>query len=127
MQGLGKAVLALRVGDAIGLIGPRQAAAPDPENQPSPAHLVDRRGLLGDAQRMAQRQDLHRDADPDPLGARGDRAGDRHRRRQDRARRIDVQFGQPHRVEPVALGGVDLIEARAKASLSLPPGTTGNW
>ena len=49
MQGLGKAVLALGVGDAIGLVGPRQAAAPDPEDEASPAHLVDRRGLLGDA------------------------------------------------------------------------------
>ena len=49
-----------------------------------------------------------------PLGARGDRAGDRHRRRQHRARRVDMQFGQPHRVEAVALGGVHLVEGLGK-------------
>src|SRR6266849_2664621 len=121
VQRLGKAVFALGIGDAVGLVGTLQPAAPDTEDQPAPAELVDRRGLLGDAQRMAQRQYLHRDADLDALGAGGDRAGDRHRRRQHRARRIDVQLGQPHDVEPIALGGVDLLEGLLEGlALALP-------
>ena len=53
------------------------------------------------------------------LGARGDRARHHHRRGQHRALRRDVQFGQPDRVEPVFLGGIDLghrlVECRLAA------------
>src|SRR5580704_1558340 len=74
LQALGEAVLALLVGDAIGVVGARKGAAADPENEPPAADLVDRRGLFGEAQRMAQWQDLHRGADLDMAGARRDRA-----------------------------------------------------
>jgi hypothetical protein len=40
------------------LVGARKAAAPDAENQSAVADLVDGGGLLGDAQRMAERQYL---------------------------------------------------------------------
>ena len=59
---------------------------------------------------MAQRQDLDGDADLDALGARSDRGGDAERRRQHRALRIEMQLGQPHRIEPPALGRIDLLE-----------------
>src|SRR4051794_32008702 len=72
--------------------------------------MIDRRGLLCEAQRMAQRQHLDRDADLDPLGARSDGARDAERRRQYRTLRIKMQLGQPHRVEAPALGRVDLLE-----------------
>src|SRR5262249_27503656 len=72
------------------------------------ADLIDGGALLGDAQRMAQRQDLHGDADLDAIGTGGDRTGDAERRRQERALRIEMEFSQPHYVEAPALGGVDL-------------------
>ena len=60
---------------------------------------------------MGQRQHMHRGADLDALGARGDLAGDIHRRRQHRAARLLVDFGQPEDIEPPAVGGLDLLEA----------------
>ena len=82
VQDLAEAILALGIGNAIGVIGLRHAAAADPKDQPAVAQLIDGRRLLGQPQRMAQRQDLHGDADLDAPGARGDRAGDAERRRQ---------------------------------------------
>ena len=81
VEALGETVLALLVGDAVGVVGAREGAAADAEDQPAAADLVDRRGLLGEAQRVAERQDLHRGADLDPAGARGDRARHDQRRR----------------------------------------------
>src|SRR5438270_6805955 len=76
LEAFGEAVLALLVGDTVGVVGARKGAAADAENEPSAADLVDRRGLLGEAKRVPERQDLHRGADLDPAGARGGRAGD---------------------------------------------------
>ena len=120
LEDLAKPGLALGVGDAVGRVGLRHAAAPDAEDQPAVAQLVDRRRLLGQPQRMAQRQDLHGDADLDPFGARGDGAGNAERRRQQRAPRLEMQFGQPHHVEPEPLGGVDLVH-RLVEGLALGP------
>jgi hypothetical protein len=72
--------------------------------------VIDRRGLFGQTERVTQRQDLDRDADLDAFGTRADGAGDAERRRQDRTLRIEMQFGQPHRVETPALGRIDLLE-----------------
>ena len=36
--------------------------------------------------------------------------GDAERRRQNRALRVEMQLGQPHRIEPPALGRIDLLE-----------------
>src|SRR5271165_4042690 len=49
VEGLGKAFLAFQVRYAIGLVSPREAAAPDAEDQPAAADLVDGRRLLGQA------------------------------------------------------------------------------
>src|SRR6202007_1891187 len=46
-QSLGKALAAFAVGYAISFVGARETAAPDPENQPAAADLVDRGGLFG--------------------------------------------------------------------------------
>jgi hypothetical protein len=62
--------------------------------------LIDRRGLLYEPQRMARPQDLHGDADLDAPGAGGDGAGDAQRRQQQRALRLEVQFGEPDRMKP---------------------------
>ncbi len=59
---------------------------------------------------MAQRQHLHRGADLQSGGARGDRGGDGQRRTQHGARRLLVDLGQPDRVEPPAFGIDDLLE-----------------
>ena len=87
-----------------------RAAAADAEDQPAAADLVHRRGLLGDAQRIAQRQHLHGDADLHALRARGDGAGDGQRRRQHGALRRGVQLGQPHHIQAAAFRDVDLFE-----------------
>ena len=60
---------------------------------------------------MAQWQDLDGNADLDPLGAGADGGRDAERRRQYRALRIEMQLGQPHRVETPALGRIDLLES----------------
>ena len=71
-----KPLTALGIGNAVGLVGAREAAAADAEDQPAIADVIDCRDLLGEPQRMAKRQHLHGDADLHALGARGDCAGD---------------------------------------------------
>ena len=110
LQSLGEAFAAFAIGHAVGLVGAREPAAPDAEDQPPVADLIDGGGLLGEAQRMAQRQHLDAGADLHALGARGDRAGDGQRRGANRPFRGDVDLGQPHRVETPALGRIDLLE-----------------
>ena len=123
LERLGEALAAFAVGHAIGFVGAREAAAPDAEDQPSVADLIDRGGLFGEAQRMAQRQYLDAGADLHAFGARGDGAGDRQRRGADRPLGRDMDFGQPHRVETPALGGFDLFERtrRKPPAGSSPP------
>ena len=80
--------------------------------------MIDRRGLLGQPQRVAEWQDLDGNADLNALGTGSDRGGDAERRRQHRALRIEMQLGQPHRIETPALGRIDLLE-RLREGLSL--------
>src|SRR5690349_19710531 len=49
LERLGEALAALLVGDAVGSVGARKAAASDAEDQPAVADLIDGGGLLGDA------------------------------------------------------------------------------
>ena len=72
--------------------------------------MIHRRHLLGELQRVAQRQHLHGGADLHPLGPRGDRGGQHQRRGQHRTLRRGVQFRQPHHVEAIAFGGIHLLE-----------------
>ena len=73
------------------------------------AQLIDRGGFLGQSQWMAQRQYLDGNAYLDTARARGDRACDAERSRQQRAARLEMEFGEPHYIEPAAFRGVDLI------------------
>ena len=57
---------------------------------------------------MAERQYLHAGADLDPTRARSNRAGDGQWRGQYRAAGLLVNFSEPDRVEPPAIGGLDL-------------------
>src|SRR5262249_21632136 len=106
-----KALRALAIGNAVGLVGPRKTAAADAENQPSMANVIDGRGVFGPTQWLEQRHEPKRRADLDVLGAGGNRAGDRHRHRAHRTLGRHVNFGQPDGVETPALGGVDLLES----------------
>ena len=103
IQRLGEALAALAVGDAVGLVGVREARAADAEDQPALAELVDGRDFLGKAQRMAERQHLHGGADLHALGSLGDGGGEDQRRGQHRPLGGEVQLGQPHGVEPPAV------------------------
>ena len=62
VEDFAEAFPAFGVGHPVGLVGLRYPAAPDPEDQPAVAQLINRRGLLGQSQRMAERQYLNGDA-----------------------------------------------------------------
>src|SRR6516164_849256 len=96
-QGLGKALAAFAIGYAISFVGPRKTTAPDPEDQPAAADLVDRGGLFSQPQRMTERQHLNAGSDLHALGARGDGTSEGERRRAHRPVRVDVDLRQPHR------------------------------
>jgi hypothetical protein len=120
VENFAKALAALGIRHAIRLIGLRHAAPADPEDQPSVAQLIDRRGFLGEPQRMAERQYLDGNADLDAARARGDRAGDAERRRQKRAARLEMELGEPHHIEPPTLGRVDLLHRLVKGLAVAP-------
>jgi hypothetical protein len=86
------------------------AAAPHAEDQPAIADLIDGGGFFRQAQRMAQRQHLHGEADLHPPGPRGDRAGDAERRRQNRTGGIEMQLAQPHCIKAPAFGAIHQLE-----------------
>ena len=111
VQGFRKAFAAFGIGHAVRRVGPRKAATADAEDQATTADMVDRGSLLGQSQRVTQRQDLHGGADLDALRTGGDGAGDGQRRRQDRAVRVQVQLGQPDGVQPPCFGGIHELEA----------------
>ena len=102
---------AFRIGNPIGGVAARIAAAPGAENEAAAADLVDCRAFLGKAQRVVQRQNVDGGADLDPFGARRDLPGDIHRGAQHRAPRLLVDFGQPEHVETPAVGSLDLLKA----------------
>jgi len=82
--------------------------------QPAAAQLIHGGRFLGDPRRVVQRQDIDRQSDAYPPGARGDGGGDRDRRGQDRTVRREVKLGQPGAVEPPCLGGVHQRQPLAK-------------
>src|SRR5262249_54502005 len=106
--------LALRERNAVHVVDAREPAAADPEIEAPGADVIDRRGLLGDAQGIVQRQDLDGHADAQPPGARRDRARHHDGRREHRAGRREVHLAQPHAVEAPGLRRVDDVEALAE-------------
>ena len=92
-----------------------EARAPDAEDEAPPADLVDGGDLLGHAQGMAERQHLDGRADLHAAGALGDGRGQDQRRGQHRALGREMQLGEPHGIEPPALGRIDLGEGLRKS------------
>ena len=76
VERLEEALPAFAVRDVEAAIVAGKPAPPDAEFEPSLAEMVDRRHVLGETQRMAQREDLDRDPDFDPLRPGRDGAGD---------------------------------------------------
>jgi len=72
--------------------------------------MIHGRHVFGDAQRVAQREDLHGRADPHAPRAGGDEARQRDRRRVHGARRTEVDLAEPHAVESRCFGRVREIE-----------------
>jgi hypothetical protein len=70
--------------------------------------VIEGRDLLGQAQRMAQRQHLDGNADLQATRPRSNGAGNDEGRGDNRSLRQEVQFREPDHVETPALGRVDL-------------------
>ena len=84
----------------------------------------ERGGVLGESDRVVQRQQHQVRADPHPGRALGDRGGD-HERRGRVAVVDEVVLGEPHRVEAELLGGDDLVERAAVELLERDPPLLG--
>src|SRR5262245_4254872 len=67
LERLEEARLALLVWHAERVVGARTAATADPEVESTVAQVIQRRDLAGHAERMVQRQELHRRSDAQPL------------------------------------------------------------
>src|SRR6266571_5450507 len=80
VQRFEKATATLVVWHIVPLVVPGQAAAADSEVKASLTNVVYCRGLLSDAQRVRQRQDLHRQPNADLTRPGGKRAGNDNRR-----------------------------------------------
>jgi hypothetical protein len=102
LERLEEAVLALGIRHTERIVGAGGSAPADPEIEPSVAQVIERGDLTGDAQRMVERQELHRRAHAQAPGLGRDRAGHQERRREHGARRVDEHLGQPQHVEPPA-------------------------
>ena len=99
LEALVEPALALRVGNGVALVEPGEPASPDPEVDPPAAHVVEGRDLLRDAERMVEREHVHREADPDAAGTARDRGRQGDRRREHRAVGHEVKLREPGRIE----------------------------
>src|SRR5690242_15428245 len=106
----GEALAAFAVGYAIGLVGVGKAAAAHTENKASMADVIKCCDFLSQAQWMAQRQHLHRNADFHAAGLGSDGASDQQRSGRDRSLRKEVQFRDPDNVETPSLSRMYLGE-----------------
>jgi hypothetical protein len=116
-----EARLALGVGDVQRVVRPRRAAATDAEVEAPAAQVIDGGHLLGDAQRVGQRQHGHGGSDADAARAGGHETGQRDRRRLHGACGAEVNLAEPDAVESPRLGGIGqlerLLEGRRLAGL----------
>src|SRR5580700_10782477 len=88
----------------------RDRAAPRAVLQPPAGQQVGGGRLLGGAQWMMERQQRHRGAEANALGALRGRDRDHQRRRHDREIFEKVQLGQPRDVEAELVGAHDLLD-----------------
>src|SRR3989442_555271 len=110
LQRFEEASLALFVGDAERVVGPRASAAAHAEGEPSVAQMIERGDLAGDAERVVQRKKLNRRPHAQALGPRDDPARPQQGRRPNGTRGIGEHLRQPHDVEPPRLRRVDELE-----------------
>ena len=78
-------------------------AAAGGEIDAAAAEQIERRPLLGDADRMVQRRDVDRGREPDVLGARGD-VGQHQLGRGQHAERVEMMLADPGRVHAELVG-----------------------
>jgi hypothetical protein len=93
----------------------RYRSAPHPELEPPAGEDVGGRGLLGARERVMERQEGHRGADPDARGALGDHRHRHERVRQEREGAPEVELGQPRHVEAEGVGQADQVDHLAVA------------
>ena len=105
VERLQEPIAALGVGDVEALVVRGQPAAAHAEIDAAAAEVIDGGDVLGDVQRMAEREHLHRDPELHALRAPGQGGGDGERRRQHRAVLLKVDLGQPDGVVAERLGG----------------------
>src|SRR5262249_34197577 len=114
LERLAEARLALSVGNAEDVVGSCGAAASNAELEAPLAQVIDGGRFFRDAQRMIERQDVHRGAHVDALGTGGDGGGDREGRGDDGAGRIEVDLTERETIQPQGIRGVHRLEALAK-------------
>ena len=123
LERFAKARLALAVRDSVDVVRARDSTAADPEVEAALADVIDRRDLLGDAQRVAQRQHRHCRSHAHPASPGRDRAGHLERRRDHRAPRSEVDLAEPDAVEAPRLGRLRERERVSKRSDLVHPTT----
>ena len=120
---------ALRVGDVIAVVGPREPAAADTQVQPPLADVVDGCDFLGHPHRVAQRKHQYGGPHADSVGPGGDGGsedeGRGHNGRDGPAATggREVPFGQPYPVKTPLLsvgGGGEGLLKRLALSAPLP-------
>lgn len=79
-------------------------AGGDADADASAGEVVDHRPLLGDPDGVVQGQDDGARVEPDAFGLAGQRGGEHRRVGEQAAEGVEVAFGHPQRVEPVAVG-----------------------
>ena len=84
-------------------------AAAGGEIDPAAAQQIERRPLLGDADRMMQRQHRHRRREPDVLRARGD-IGEHEVGAGQHAERVEMMLADPGRMHAELVGEQRLVE-----------------
>ncbi len=83
-------------------------ARAEPEREPPVAEDVDEGGVLGDAQRIGERQRHHRGADLDALGERGEISGIYEDIRHDAVLIAEMMLRDPGIIESELVGAQDL-------------------
>src|SRR5712692_9089864 len=114
LERLEEARLALAVRHAEQIVGAGRAAAADPEVEAPLAELIHGGRFLGDTQRVAEREHLHRDAHADAPGAGGHEARERERGGLNRAPAVEMDLAEPDAVEAARLPRVRQLEGLAQ-------------
>jgi hypothetical protein len=102
-----------------GLVVLQRAAAADTHVEPTAAHHVEHRELLGQVDRMVQREETHAHAQSKRAGTCGEERR-QHRRGGTQAVVVEVMLGDPHRVIAHRLGSQHLLERRIVYALLAP-------